>query len=926
MITFEEIKQQQISNLDILIDANKYFAHKPKKSNKSKETLQQHILLVENYFLKIIEENKLELIIDDLIKKQLQNFRVNQNLSKFVKILFYNSIVYHDFGKINHLFQKKKMDNLNPKIESRNHKEGSNHAAIGAYLFMVHNFKTILDYGIDEVEQVLFGLLIPAFSFPINKHHSSNISRYDETISFSIENLEILSLFLSEFKVEIEKEDLEMFHVIISRIDNSLKQVKELGYEVDFFPLFALIKLNYSLLTAADYYATADYMSDIRPEKDDNFFGLIDDKTRNTIIKGIETTEKYNTEIIFNADKYLKKDLSELQAKGNENLNFIRKKMGAEVLSQIENHKNDRTFYIEAPTGGGKTNMSMLAVYKMLKLHKEINKVFYVFPFTTLVTQTHKSIIDTFNLTEQEVAQIHSKASYQSNNADNEEDAKYGDELKNYIDHVFVNYPIALMTHIKFFDILKSNNKKSNYLLHRLANSVVIIDELQAYDPRHWDKIKYFISKYSESLNIRFIVMSATLPRLDKLSLTGEKFPEYVELVKDVKDAKDRYLINPNFSKRVSIKTDLLGKEEIDISELAEIAYEKSESYAKSRTDKFTCSVYTIIEFIFKKSATEFREKIKNQNLFEDYEIFVLSGTILEPRRKFILEFLKDANNRKKKVLLITTQVVEAGVDIDMDLGFKNQSLLDSDEQLAGRINRNVNKQNCELWLFNYNKAKTIYGKDLRYKMTREMSVEEKQDIRENKKFDKLYKLVMQNIDKNNESSYKTGFLDYKKYFSIFDFDKINSEFKIIDNDNASIFVSVNIPIHCYGTEKNFSDTEIEFLKQNECLVCNEQEVSGEEVWKLFVKTIENKTQDFNLKQIELKKLNGIMSKFVFSIYSRNLEIMRDSGFIDYDETKFDYKVYQYFKLHSSEIGDNKLYSYKKGLDESKLADCFGIF
>ena len=67
--------------------------------------------------------------------------------------------------------------------------------------------------------------------------------------------------------------------------------------------------------------------------------------------------------------------------------------------------------------------------------------------------------------------------------------------------------------------------------------------------------------------------------------------------------------------------------------------------------------------------------------------------------------------------MLITTQVVEAGVDIDMDLGFKNISLIDSDEQLAGRVNRNACKVGCEVYLFRLDNASVLYGKDKRYQM-----------------------------------------------------------------------------------------------------------------------------------------------------------------------------------------------------------------
>src|SRR5690606_27921607 len=131
---------------------------------------------------------------------------------------------------------------------------------------------------------------------------------------------------------------------------------------------------------------------------------------------------------------------------------------------------------------------------------------------------------------------------------------------------------------------------------------------------------------------------------------------------------------------------------------LNEIAYkllEESKIYAEKDFGeaKPKGSVYTIIELIFKKTASEFYDLIRNNDFFD--EIFVLSGTILPHRRKYIVNFLKNKINRTKKILLITTQVVESGVDIDMDLGFKDRSLIDSDEQLAGRINRNVNKREC---------------------------------------------------------------------------------------------------------------------------------------------------------------------------------------------------------------------------------------
>ncbi|MBI9068446.1 MAG: CRISPR-associated helicase Cas3' [Salinivirgaceae bacterium] len=746
------------------------------------------------------------------------------------------------------------------------------------------------------------------FLIPILKHHSGYLAKdynFEEDKINSIHKLfDVLGF---ELPIEFPKVFIKNEERLWEHFNDFIR-----NKNFNFFPLFALLKLNYSLLTASDYYATSDYMSDLKFNTEEDF-GLITDKLRKRIFNYFDDNKKakYNGALMRDPNQYLSKSTNEYREKSNENLNFLRQKLGAEVIINIEKHKEQRVFYIEAPTGGGKTNMSMIAVRKLLELNCEINKVFYVFPFTTLITQTAKAIKETLGLNDHEIAQVHSKAGFQAKKYDNENDAKYGHEKRNQIDNLFVNYPFTLLTHIKFFDILKSNKKDTNYLLHRLANSVVIVDELQSYSPEHWDKIKYYISQYAELFNIRFIIMSATLPKIDEIELSAYKSEKFVALIPNAKE----YLQNPNFSERVAIKTDLLNRDEIDLKELANILFDKSEEFANNRNDKYKNSIYTIIEFIFKKSASEFYDITQKQNTFFD-EIFVLSGTIIEPRRKYIIEFLKDETNRKKKILLITTQVVEAGVDIDMDLGFKNQSLIDSDEQLAGRINRNVNKQNCELWLFKHDNPKSIYGKDLRYEVTNKFEPSYIEEILTKKDFGKLYDKVFKEIEKLNNSAYKTNLSDYLLNFNNLNFRSINEEFKLIDSENASVFVPVDIAIECYKGERNFSETELTLINRHACFSDESKLIiSGEKLWDLYVSLIQNNSMDFSVQKHQLLILNGIMSKFVFSVFIRKKDDLKP--FLDYNEQNSDYQFYQYFKLLKSEIGDSKVYSIQSGINEN---------
>jgi CRISPR-associated endonuclease/helicase Cas3 len=886
---------------------NVFFAHT--HPAKKQETLHEHISKVKEYFNALVNIHGIENTIDNLI------YRVSfsqQVIGEYIKTLFLHSIIFHDFGKINDNFQAERMRNALFKSD-KTIKIGFEHSFLSAYIFLNYHLNNINKSNFTQSCKSILWVYAFLFSIPILKHHAGHLLKdyeFDEVKVNSIHKFH--KIVGSKIPIEFTRNFIKNENRLWEYFDKVANELK-----IDFFPIFALLKLNYSLLTASDYYATSDYMTDLKLNSSEDF-GLMTDKLKKRIFEYFENNvkAKYNGELIRDPQKYLSKNMDELKLKSNANLNFLRQKLGAEILTTLKKQKSQKVFYIEAPTGGGKTNMSMIAARMLLELDPEINKVFYVFPFTTLITQTAKAIKDSFGLKDDEIAQVHSKAGFQSKNANSEEDAKYGTEQRNQIDNLFVNYPFTLLTHIKFFDILKSNKKDTNYLLHRLVNSIVVIDELQSYSPEHWDKVKYFISQYSELFNIRFIIMSATLPKIDAIKFSDFQFANFEPLITDAK----KYLQNPNFAQRVAIKTDLLSKTDIELEELANIVFEKSMSYAKIRDDIFKNSINTIIEFIFKKSASKFYdicfEKNEESKFFD--EIFVLSGTIIEPRRKYIIEFLKDECNRKKKVLLVTTQVVEAGVDIDMDLGFKNQSLIDSDEQLAGRINRNVNKKNCELWLFKHDTPKSIYGKDLRYEVSRGFDQEFIEDILTKKDFEKLYERVFEEIDKRNDSAYRTNLYDYLLNFKTLKFQEIQNEFKLIDSENASVFVPADIDITCYKTENNFSDGEIDFIRRNNLLNdLNEKQVSGEKVWDFYLTIIQNKEINFAQKSRDLKILNGIMSKFVFSIFMKKIEDLKP--YLAYNENNSDYKYLQYFRLQKS----NDIYSLEGGINEKKFDKSF---
>lgn len=894
-----------------LLDAGNYYAHLPKSEGISTETIEEHVNLVNRYFEKLVVAHELDSVIDRLINGI--SAQVDLETGNYIKVLFVNAIVFHDFGKINERFQFEKMKNGKFFESSRNESPiSSNHSSLSAFIYLTKHLNEIV---LEKRQNPLLVTSCLYFAYSIFKHHGRT---FDNDCSLTIlftdlkarnvwhEVKEFLSSYLECYQFK--------FHPNILNLvgnDRLLNESPFIDY-INSFELYSLCRLNFSLLTASDYLATNDYMNSL-PIDD---FGIltqerIDELYQNVSqrewIDEVQKKKNYNKGTYDALEGY---KLLNPKEKSGDNLNVLRKEMGIEVIRNIRQYHQSNLFFIEAPTGGGKTNLSILATAELLKIHGgQHNKVFYVFPFTTLITQTYAVVRDMLGLKEEEIIELHSKAGLKPSVS---EDDNYGDAKLNYINHLFVNFPFSLLSHIRFFDILKTNEKETNYLLHRLANSIVVIDELQSYNPSHWDKVIYFIRQYAEKFNIKFILMSATLPKLDKLSVIKQDVQDFVYLLPK---AKEQYFNNPNFAGRVDFNFDLFERTDLSLDELAEKVIGASKDYLEYDFGKAKPknSVYTIVEFIYKQFATDFYETILGHNFFD--EIFVLSGTILEHRRKEIINYLKNPSSRKKKVILITTQVVEAGVDIDMDLGFKDRSIIDSDEQLAGRINRNVNKENCILYLFNLNKESVIYGNDYRYKITKEqIKSNEYKRILFQKDFDSLYDKIFDAQNNWNNQEMVENFSDYESAIKKLKFQTVNDKFKLIEQKNFSCFIPMNIPIQVdsaiSGIKENiFNSSELLFLEENGVFPNQKNEISGIDVFEIYLQSIRNKIE-FTQQQIRKKTLQSILSKYIFSIFASPKIENELVHFYDKDKSDYGYLYIERWR---------GIYSIEQGLDANKL-------
>jgi len=862
----------KFDELDIKIDINfEYRAHRRCIKDKlvddekrcleyENESLKDHIDLVYDYFLELVKQNGLETHLDKLFEQSVElileedgNLSNRDEFANFVKSLFAKAIYWHDMGKMNPNFQadSSKMDNA--KFQQITLSEGSNHSPLGAYLFINHSLEELnIEWDEDEIE--IIESIIYLFGYFISKHHGT-LYKNDE-LEFGNDLGQFLELFtITTDNIETHKNKNRVFSSIYDYIETN----KDI--------LFLLSKSLFSLLIISDYYATAQFMNygNIEELKYNNF-GFIDKEFRNKIYQTFYQ-KQHLQDIEFKKEADFKSfEVLEQEPPSRENLNELRNKLFVEVRTNLkkslEKDKNQNLFYIEAPTGAGKTNLSMMSAVEILKRDDTINKIFYVFPFTTLITQTYESIKTTLNLDNSEIVQLHSKAKYNQKN-ESAKDGVYGDKKTNFLDNQFMNYPITLLSHVKFFDILTGVSKDDNYIFHRLANSVVIIDEIQTYNPKDWSSIVYILDSFAKHFNIKFIVMSATLPKIGDIIDSEFEF-----LVSN----KHKYFQNPNFAGRVTIDESTIKKPlKIKEPQLIYSRLEKeSKAYQKLDSNESN-KVKTIIEFITKKGADEFYQEAKAKNsgkkkLFDD--IFILSGTILEPRRKEIINFIK--NTYDKNILLVTTQVVEAGVDIDMDIGFKERSLLDSDEQLAGRINRNSSKEGNKLFLFEMQnpKAKFVYRGDKRL----EVCVDE--DVLKSKDFDKYYNQVIDKIKGQNDTPFIENLNSYIDHIKNLRFSE--AHIKLIDMESVSVYVPW----------------------------CDEAIA----VWQKYEEAIQNKEQDLIDKKISLKELASKISQYTFSLAK-----YQGSGIeylLPYGSEKYGYLYLEDYQ---------SIYSYEDGLDTNVL-------
>lgn len=811
---------------NLVKNINRYKAHKKSKDNEIVyETLLAHTELTNKYFVKFWQSKNSDEIFDRFCNVFWQKENIDNELKNKAKDLLKEIImaipIFHDMGKVNPNFQLMKLK-VNDFKENKAY-VNTHHSFLSSMFYMDYCRKLVYDEKNEDEIVNLLAEFILYNGYIIARHHSelgsltefTKLINLDDDTYFSKLKQIINNEGTYSVKIDFIESDIDDMFRNLNKVDKDAEKVGRSIY------LSIYIRWLYSLLVASDYYATSEFMNDTD-------FSEVSD------LDNIGYWNKFyeDTSLLKNIRKYQKTKypLSDEKLNTVKDINILRSEIFCEVEEKIKTNADENIFYLEAPTGSGKSNTAINASFKLMQHDKKLQKIFYIYPFNTLVEQNLETLEKVFADNEdikQNIAVINSitpiKVLKNDLNAREEKNVYQ----KALLDRQFLNYPMILSTHVSLFNIIFGNRQSDVFAFHQLANSVIVLDEIQSYKNKIWSEIICYLKELAKMFNIKIIIMSATLPDLDILS-------RFQAQAVDLLENSSRFFAVDCFKNRVKLNYDLLKIDKDNILDKLKIHLKQ---YLKS--DK-----KILIEFIKKKTAHDFWVDLQENEDFKDIQIEYLSGDDSIAERKRILDKVKKAIDT---IILVSTQVIEAGVDIDMDIGYKNISKLDSEEQFLGRINRSCKKEGIA-YFFEVDEASNIYKDDVRLSESIVLKDVNMQKVLELKLFDEYYKKVLE----TTMGKYGYHFDEYIKDISDLNYESIATHMKLIDDtqDMVQIYLIRTLCV----------DGEI---------------LDGKQIWDSYVDLWENgrKTMSYAEWKIELSRITSKMNNFIYQVNKHNLHI-----------------------------------------------------
>lgn len=432
--------------------------------------------------------------------------------------------------------------------------------------------------------------------------------------------------------------------VTIEQIQAKLT-IPKIGFPKD---IHHLQRMLYSCLVDADYLDTEAFMM---PEQ--------------SKLRGLHSTMKQLEEKMEAFLQLLKEKAVDSE------VNRIRNEVQQYCLSESNNKAG---FYsLTVPTGGGKTLSSVLWAIKQA-LRNDLKRIIIAIPYTSIITQTASVLRSIFG--DENVLEHHSNV-----NLSDDDNSKVKKRLKLATENW--DYPIVVTTNVQLFESLFSNKPSDCRKLHNLAKSVLILDEVQTLPVDFLQPIIDTLDTLQRIFGTSILFTTASQPILtgeivgtNKMN-SFEGLPEIKEIIPGKARLHDRL-------RRVKLEFDDVRSNYDDIVE------------RMSKYPRVLCIVNT------RNDAREIYNRLPKDGICLHLSRMMCPDHVRSTIEK-VKKALKDESNAVVRV--VATQLIEAGVDIDFPIVFRQEAGLDSVLQAAGRCNREGQLAMGETFVFSLQKT-----------------------------------------------------------------------------------------------------------------------------------------------------------------------------------------------------------------------------
>ena len=412
-----------------------------------------------------------------------------------------------------------------------------------------------------------------------------------------------------------------------------------------------------------------------------------------------------------------------------------------EILNNCirEGKQKEGIFRLTVPTGGGKTVASLaFALEHAVKNHKD--RIIYVIPYTSIIEQNAQVFREI--LGEENVLENHCNVDYESS----EEFKPMQLASENW------DKPVVVTTNVQFFESLFANKSSKCRKIHNIANSVIILDEAQMLPMDYLKPCIAMLQELVDSYSASIVLCTATQPALDS-------FFSKNELIKELCPRMEEQF---SFFKRVNYQN--LGKIRQDhlIEKL------KKEKNA-------LCIVNT------KKAAQVIYKELHGEGIYH------LSTSMYPKHRKRVLKTIRERLKNSEKCIVISTSLVEAGVDLDFATVYRQIAGLDSMIQAAGRCNREGKRElsNSIVCIFDLEEFQIAQRQRQQIDVSKGI-LQDYTDIADLKAitdyFTRLYHSRGTSLDKKKIMD------EFQKMEC--NFAKVAKEFKLIEENTKTIFIN----------------------------------------------------------------------------------------------------------------------------------------